>query len=134
MSDLVVATITETTSTTVHNLICDFQYIPYIAKKRVAYLKTAKGIVRQESNPLYSHGEDKLEWKFTITSRTTVALFLSLYALDDTFTFTGYWGEEYLINFDDKPEVVPRAGYFELRGEFRVLCVTLAFAPTETCP
>lgn len=131
---LTIATITETTSLTVHNLICEFQYIPYIAKKRVFYKQTARGVVSQASTPLYAHGMQFLDWKITLTTRTTAALFKTLYDLDDTFTFTGYWGDEYLIDFNEPMVVTPFAGRFELSGKFRVLCVTSEFTPTDSCP
>jgi len=124
------ATLTETTSSTVHQLPYEFQYEPHKPIKRISYLQTAKGVVSQKSDPLYTYGnpEDVIKWKITLTTRDVAKQFHDLYNnIQDTFRFQGYWGEDLLVSLDKPMELKPVSGYFEISGEFQVICVTSNF-------
>ena len=99
-----------------------FRYNPYIPTKRVTRTQTAGGVVTQYASPQVVHGDGTISWRCPGSNEAVKDQFLTWYNTDDLilYSFTGYWGEEYEIEFAefDKPEVQGRV--FSLSGMFVV--------------
>jgi len=112
---------------------CGFKYTPYIPKKRISSTITAKGSFTQKSIPLFNHGKGYVDWDISSTTAPIARIMYDLYNLDDTFTFTGAYGEEYLVEFSEI-QANPAGGPWAIKGKFRVLCVFSDFEPDFQCP
>jgi hypothetical protein len=112
----------------INELPCEFTYTPYVAKKRICVQPTSKGSFVQRSKPLFNHGNQDFSWSIQLTTSTVAKMFYDMYVSGDLFVFTGFWGEEFLVEFIEF-EKTPQGGFFSLRGKFKVLCVTSEFDP-----
>jgi hypothetical protein len=130
---IVEATLTSTADPgDVINLGCEFNYKPFVPKKRIKVKMTAKGSFTQKSDPLVVYGMDYIEWEIGILTCQRARALYDAYLADDTFTFEGWNNDQYLVEFSEL-EFERSGGYWVASGKFRVLCEETAFG-CEDCP
>lgn len=120
---MILSTLAPTSTGVPVDLDCGFKYTPYIPKKRLSVKKTQKGTFTQELLPRFLHGEEFLEWSIDLTTAPIAKSLFDMYNLDDTFGFTGAYGEDYLIEFSEYT-ATQKGGFWVVSGKFRILCVT----------
>lgn len=99
-----------------------FNYKLYIPEKRFKVKQTSKGTFTEISVPRILDGTQGIEWTYEIIEGPEATEIETAYKLEDTFIFTGAYGESYLISFD-KLDLNHYRGGFKSSGFFRVLCV-----------
>ena len=114
-------------------LDCGFSYEPYDPKKRISVQMTSNGSFSQHSLPLIIHGKEYINWAISRVTGPIALEMQTLYNIDDTFTFTGGYGEDYLVEFSEL-ERDREGGVWGLKGKFRVLCVITDDTADFQCP
>lgn len=112
------------------DLPCKFKYTPLIPKKRVHFTETQAGLIKQAAtNPVQGFGDIP----FTLDAVTPdEAATLCKYYDAGNYTFTGYWGEEYIVDLYEM-DVTVRGGYHFIKGKFKVLCTITGYCNPEIC-
>lgn len=108
-------------------LPCHFHYEPLIAEKRINYKKTAKGIVAQRSiTPIIEEGP--IPFSIVAVSNLTVKAICIAYNETAPITFTGYYGEDYLVDMISlSPSVA--GGIHTFEGVLQVVCTIVPYCP-----
>ncbi len=115
-----------------------FDYKPFIPKKKSVRIQTIRGSYTQRSYARYLFNNDSISWKMTTTPSHAKVITTAYNQEDPKFTFTGAYGENYLIDFDEL-EAEPLGGIWQLSGKFVVICdngldsSTPSFDPNHQC-
>lgn len=107
-----------------------FNYKLYIPKKRLKPKLTSKGSFTEISSPIFLDGMGYVEWTMDITTGDKAREILAAYRVEDTWTFTGAYGESYLIYFDEL-DLNRYKTWWKASGKFRVLCT---ITELDICP
>lgn len=127
---IVKSTLTPTSGGATITLNACFSYKLYVPKKRIRVKQTSKGTFTEYSVPRILDGTEGIEWTYEPILGSEAQVIEAAYKLEDTFTFTGAYGDSYLVSFD-RFEMNHFRGYFKSNGFFRVLCV---ISEPEYCP
>jgi hypothetical protein len=111
-----------------------FSYRPYVPRKRNSITPTANSVVTQAASPTQIvHGDNTISWNCDSCKPSEFKDLYDLYntATLVTYTFVGYWGDQYEVYFNelDPPQV--RGRLFNLSGQFQVICVLQDFQDSE---
>lgn len=100
-----------------------FRYIPYIRKKRISKTPTAKAVIIQRADPETVDGEGSVEFSVEALYPTEYQDLLDKYNAGGYVNFVGYWGETYLVYFEEFRVDGVQGGLFNVSGKFTVICV-----------
>lgn len=110
---------------------CQFKYKPLIPKKRIFYKETAGGLVAQRSSvPIIQVGQ--IPFTLNPADSTSFQRLCKLYSDDESVVFTGYWGEEYLVDIVELTPTVT-GGYMSLEGILQVVCTVQPYCLNLNC-
>ena len=129
---MILSTITPTSGGSKITLDPSFDYKPFIPKKKANRVQTIRGSFTQRSFIRYVFNDDGIDWKMTTTPSHAKVVMDAYDQEDPKFTFTGAFGESYLIDFAELT-ATPLGGIWELTGKFIVLCETKSFNPYHQC-
>lgn len=110
-----------------------FSYTPYVITKRVTTVQTANAVIIQSSNPQYVAGTDTLGWSIELATGAEYKMLSDLFytATPTAYTFVGYWGETLSVHFSQLDSPTVRGRYWDISGNFQVVCVTTFPQPTD---
>ncbi len=135
---MILSTITPASGGSKITLDPSFDYKPFIPKKKSVRIQTIRGSYTQRSYARYLFNNDSISWKMTTTPSHAKVITTAYNQEDPKFTFTGAYGENYLIDFDEL-EAEPLGGIWQLSGKFVVICdngldsSTPSFDPNHQC-
>lgn len=112
---------------------CSFCYDQYKPPKRTKVIDTEKGSYRETSIPLIKHGTHTFKFNYKMASCSERNKLDELFESGEDLIFNGNMGEEYLVEFVKCEPIRKNPAVFEIRGEFRVICVEIPADACVTC-
>lgn len=98
---MILSTITPASGGTKITLDPSFDYKPFIPKKKASRVQTIRGSYTQRSFNRYLFNNEGISWKMTTTPSHAKVITNAYNQEDPKFTFTGAYGENYLVDFDE---------------------------------
>jgi len=111
------------------NLPLAFSYSLYVPRKRMSTTVTAGAVILQEAESLIVHGDGTISWTLQIC---TPAEFKVLYDQYNTaslteYQFTGYWDDDFQVQFVQLDSPTVRGRIFSVSGMFQVISVNTEY-------